>query len=87
MTAQIISFPQRGPFVVHVEREGLAWIVVCRDHGWLHSDQREAIADAETIADGFGVEVVGFCAAAEKDAQNIMTLLKINFFIYKTFVL
>ena len=55
MTAQIIPFPQRGPFVVRVEREDAAWIVVCRDHGWLHGDKRAAIADAIEIASGFGV--------------------------------
>jgi hypothetical protein len=31
-SAQIIPFPQRGPFAVRVEREGEAWLVVCRDH-------------------------------------------------------
>jgi hypothetical protein len=57
MTARIIQFPQRGPFAVHVEREGAAWLVVCRDHGWLHGDRREALEDAQDIADGFGVAV------------------------------
>jgi hypothetical protein len=33
MTAQIIPFPQRGPFSVHILRDGEAWLVVCRDHG------------------------------------------------------
>lgn len=55
MTAQIIPFPPRGPFTVHVEREGAAWLVICRDHGWLHGDRRKAIFDAIEIASGFVV--------------------------------
>lgn len=50
MTARIIPFPQRAPFAVRIEREGAAWLVVCRDHGWLHGDRGAAIADANAIA-------------------------------------
>ena len=57
MTARIIPFPQRAPFAVRIEREGPAWLVTCRDHGWLHGDRDAAIADANTIARGFGVVV------------------------------
>jgi hypothetical protein len=57
MTAQIISFPPRAPFVVRVEREASAWLVLCRDHGWLHGDRLAAIADANYIARGFGAAV------------------------------
>jgi hypothetical protein len=57
MTAQIIPFPQRGPFSVHILRDGEAWLVVCRDHGWLHSNINDAIDDAAEIADGFAVQV------------------------------
>ena len=53
MTARIIPFPQRGPFSVHIMRDGEAWLVVCRDHGWLHSN----INDAIDIAVGFAVQV------------------------------
>jgi hypothetical protein len=58
MMAGIIKFPERGPFVVRIEREGAAWLVVARNHGWLHGSRREALADAERIARGFGVVVV-----------------------------
>jgi hypothetical protein len=68
MSAQIIPFPrtargvvaplrQREPFVVRIIRDAEAWLVVCRDHGWLHGDYRAAIADAKEIARGFGVAV------------------------------
>lgn len=53
----IIPFPPRGPFAVRIEREAEAWLVLCRDHGWLHGDYRAAIAEAYVIARGFGVAV------------------------------
>jgi len=58
MTARILQFPPIGPFTVHVEREGVAWLVICRDHGWLHGSRLEALAVANTIARGYGVAVV-----------------------------
>jgi hypothetical protein len=54
---RVIPFPARGPFAVRVEREECAWLVICRTHGWLHSSYRHAIAEANTIARGFGVAV------------------------------
>jgi hypothetical protein len=58
MTARILQFPSRGPFAVSVlhDRDG-AWLVVCRERGWLFGSQREALADASEIAAGFGVAV------------------------------
>lgn len=53
----IVPFPQRAPFAVRVEREQAAWLVVCRDHGWLHASYRAALAEATAIARGFGVVV------------------------------
>lgn len=58
MTAHIIQFPARGPFRVRIEREDCAWLVVARSHGWLFGSRNEARATAETIAAGFGVNVV-----------------------------
>ena len=55
--AGIIKFPERGPFAVRIEREDSAWLVICRDHGWLHGSRLEALAVASTIARGFGVTV------------------------------
>jgi hypothetical protein len=57
MTAQILPFPQRGPFAVSIERDGQGWLVICRHHGWLFGFSREAWASAEIIAAGFGVAV------------------------------
>ena len=57
MTAQIFSFPARGPFSVRIEREDQTWLVICRDHGWQFADQRNAINEAKNVAAGFGVAV------------------------------
>jgi hypothetical protein len=57
MSAQIIPFPQRGPFVVSVEAGEDGWLVLCKSHGWLHGNFREAFLDAKNIAAGFGVAV------------------------------
>jgi hypothetical protein len=57
MNANIIKFPERGPFAVRIRREDSAWLVVARDHGWLHGSRREAEADAEWIARAYGVAV------------------------------
>jgi hypothetical protein len=53
----IIPFPSRGPFPVVVCREGPAWLVICREHGWLHASSTSAKLDAGEIAAGFGVQV------------------------------
>jgi hypothetical protein len=57
MTARILPFPTRGPFDVRIEPEGAAWLVVCREHGWLFGSCREALDEAREIARGFGVGV------------------------------
>ena len=57
MTAQIIPFPARAPFSVYVKRIETCWLVIYRDHGWLHGDRGDAIADANYIAQGFGAAV------------------------------
>jgi hypothetical protein len=54
----IIKFLERGPFAVRISREDSAWLVVARSHAWLHGSRREAQADAEWIARGYGVAVV-----------------------------
>ena len=51
MSAQIIQFP-----IVRVEREEPGvWLVVARDHGWLHGDRQQANSEAIDIARGFGI--------------------------------
>jgi hypothetical protein len=55
MSAQIISFPPRGPFAVEVEYCGSAYVVKCRDHSWLHASRDEANSEAIAIASAYGV--------------------------------
>jgi hypothetical protein len=57
MTARLLKFPRRGPFPVRVVREDQIWLVICRDHGWLHARLADAIDDAADIAEGFAVHV------------------------------
>ena len=57
MTARIIEFPPRRSFAVRIMREDKAWLVICRDHGWLHSSRDAALADAAEIAAGFGFSI------------------------------
>ena len=59
MSNIIVPFPNRGPFVVRIERErdGEGWLVLARSHGWLHGDFYAATVDAREIASGFGVSV------------------------------
>jgi hypothetical protein len=57
VTAHVIPFPPRGPFAVYVVDDADGWLVLCRKHAWLHSDQREAIRDAEFVASTHGVAV------------------------------
>jgi hypothetical protein len=67
VTAHILPFPRRAPllgcrraepFAVEVMREYPAWLVRCRDHGWLHGSRQEALADVRAIAAGWDVGVV-----------------------------
>jgi hypothetical protein len=53
----VIPFPPRGPFAVRIIRKAEAWLVLCRDHGWLHGDYQQAKAEAHELARGFGVAV------------------------------
>jgi hypothetical protein len=60
MSAIILPFT-RGPFNVRIEPErgGKGWMVITpgRTHGWLHGDRNAALADAHSVAGGFGVSV------------------------------
>jgi hypothetical protein len=44
--------------VVRLAEEDEAWLVICREHGWLYGSRVEASADAMLIARGFDVPVV-----------------------------
>jgi hypothetical protein len=61
MTALLLEFPARGPFDVRLEREDRAWLVICRDHGWLCGSREEAVSEAREIAQGFAVAILEVC--------------------------
>lgn len=46
------------------------WLVVCRGHGWLHSDLDHAKDDAAEIAEGFAVEVKVTRNAETRNAEH-----------------
>jgi len=54
----ILSFPERGPWKVELLREGPAFLVRARDHGWLHGSLADALADAQWLAANGSVAIV-----------------------------
>jgi hypothetical protein len=44
-------------YAVRVMREGPAWLVVVRSHGWLHGDERGALDDAAWLSQNFGLPI------------------------------
>jgi hypothetical protein len=49
--------PRRRPVAVRITREGKAWLVVVGAHGWLHGDERSALADARWLSDNHGLPI------------------------------
>jgi hypothetical protein len=56
----IIQF--RAPSAIRIERErneDACWIVLTpRGHGWLHATLGEAVAEAKTLAAGYGIGIL-----------------------------
>jgi hypothetical protein len=59
MTAAVIRFPPRRASAVFVceERAGDGWLVLARDHGWLHGDRRAALEDARWLSRNFHLPI------------------------------
>ena len=55
MTAVILPFPA---YHVRIAREDPAWLVICRDHGWLHGSRADAAANAGWLANNHGVTII-----------------------------
>jgi hypothetical protein len=55
---QGVSLTVPAGFSVNVWPTDGAWLVVSRNHSWLHPTRKAAIRDASDIAAGFGVSVV-----------------------------
>jgi hypothetical protein len=56
MTA-IIRFPPRHAPCVWLIRQSETWLVLARDHGWLHGDYQDALADANWLARNLGFPI------------------------------
>jgi hypothetical protein len=56
--SNIIRFPARNAAAIFVSEaaEG-GWLVLARDHGWLHGDRRSALADAQWLARNLGLSI------------------------------
>jgi hypothetical protein len=60
MTATIIRFPDRRTDCVRILREDNgAWLVLAREHGWLHGDHDSALHDAEWLGRNLALPVRG----------------------------
>jgi hypothetical protein len=56
--SNVLQFPRRGPCKIEILREcDGTWLVLAREHGWLHGSRDAALADAELIAAGHGVAI------------------------------
>jgi hypothetical protein len=57
-TTVVIRFPPRSAHCIRLLPEaGGAWLVLAREHGWLHGDRRAALADARWLARNLGLPV------------------------------
>ena len=54
---RVIRFPARRGACDWVTREGPAWLVVAREHGWLHGDYHAALADARWLSENLGLPI------------------------------
>jgi hypothetical protein len=64
MTAVILPFPV---FHVRIAREHPAWMVIVRDHGWVHGSHAAAAADARWLATNHGVPIIDRSAGGPRD--------------------
>lgn len=59
MSAAVVRFPTRRAVCVWLLRETSsgAWLVLAREHGWLHGDFNSALADARWLAASLGLPI------------------------------
>jgi hypothetical protein len=53
----ILRFPPRRLAAVFLLETEDGWLVLAREHGWLHGDHAAALRDASEVAAGYGVRV------------------------------
>jgi hypothetical protein len=58
MSAAVIRFPPRSAHRVWLLRDtNGAWLVLARDHGWLHGSYLSALTDARWLARNLGLSI------------------------------
>jgi hypothetical protein len=55
----VVRFPPRtaGAIFICEERDGDGWLVLARDHGWLHGSRSDALEDAAWLASNLGFPI------------------------------
>jgi hypothetical protein len=54
---RVVRFPARRAACVWITREGPAWLVIAREHGWLHGDYPAALGDARWLSKNLGLPI------------------------------
>jgi hypothetical protein len=55
----VCRFPPRRRAAIWILEHDGGWLVLARDHGWLHGDRRAALADAHWLAWNLGLPIRG----------------------------
>jgi hypothetical protein len=57
--SNVVRFPTRNAAAIFIAKvvDG-EWLVLARDHGWLHGDRRAALADAHWLRWNLGREAL-----------------------------
>jgi hypothetical protein len=63
---RVIRFEPRRSTAVWLVRQGAAWLVLARGHGWLHGDYYDALADAVWLSENLGFVVRRASAAGNQ---------------------
>jgi hypothetical protein len=57
--APTLRFPMRRSLAVWITRDGPAWLVLAREHGWLFGSRVEADAEARWLSGNLGFPIRG----------------------------
>lgn len=57
MSSSVLNFPLRRSVAIWITREGPAWLVLAREHGWLFGSHSEAEVEARWLAANLGLPI------------------------------